>query len=155
MKEQFLVRKACLSDVSQIRSVVNRFADDARMLPLSLNQIYDHLRDFWIVERRGRVIGCGALKIVWKDLGEIRSLAIIQRHQKKGLGIAITEKILDEARAMGIKKLFLLTYAPGFFKKLGFVVVPKAKLPHKIWLDCINCPKFPRCDEIALIKYIP
>jgi len=153
-KEPFAVRKARLTDVSVIRRMVNRYAGESRMLPLSYNQIYERLRDFWVVESGGKVVGCGALKIVWKDLGELRSLAVAPSRQKHGYGRALTEQIIAEAHSLGIKKLFLLTYVPAFFRKLGFQIVPKAKLPHKIWLDCINCPKFPRCDEIALIKNI-
>ncbi|MCM8768468.1 MAG: N-acetyltransferase [Candidatus Omnitrophica bacterium] len=145
-------RKAVLKDAPVIRKLVNNFARDGRMLALSYNQIYERLRDFWVVEVNGKVVGCAALKIVWKDLGEVRSLAINRRFQKKGYASLLMESVLGEAKLFGLKKIFALTYIPEFFEKLGFLRIPKAKLPHKIWFDCINCPKFPRCDEVAVLK---
>jgi amino-acid N-acetyltransferase len=124
------------------------------MLPLSLNQIYEKIRDFTVIEKNGKIIGCGALKIIWKDLAEIRSVAIKKKFQKKGYGKKLIENLLKEAEGLDIKKVFVLTYKPQFFEKFGFERITKSKLPHKIWIDCINCPKFPRCDEIPMIKMI-
>lgn len=146
------IRKARLKDVPYIRKLVNKFAAEEKMLPLSLNQIYERLRDFWIIEMNEKLVGCGALKIMWEDLGEIRSLAISTSKQKKGYGKILVEKMLEEAITLELKKVFVLTYIPDFFEQFGFKQVQKSKLPHKIWLDCINCPKFPKCDEIPLIK---
>lgn len=152
MSARPLVRKATLRDAPAIRRLVNAFAQDGKMLPLSFNQIYERLRDFWIVESCGKVAGCVALKIIWKDLGEVRSLAVNYRFQKQGLARVLMEKLLEEAKNLGLKKVFALTYVPEFFEKFSFERIPKGKLPHKIWLDCINCPKFPRCDEVAVLK---
>jgi len=152
MKEKIKVRKARLKDVPYIRKLVNKFASEGKMLPLSLNQIYERLRDFWVIEKDEKVVGCGALKIMWEDLGEIRSLAISTLRQKKGYGKLLVEKMLAEAITLELKKVFVLTYILDFFEQFGFKQVRKSKLPHKIWLDCINCPKFPKCDEISLIK---
>ncbi|HDD64870.1 MAG TPA: N-acetyltransferase [Firmicutes bacterium] len=149
-----LIRKAVLNDASKIREIVNNFASEGKMLPISYNQIYERIRDFWVVEENKKIIGCGALKITWKDLGEIRSLAIIPSKQKKGYATKLIEKMFEEARNLGIKKIFVLTYIPEFFEKFGFKRISKSKLPHKIWLDCVNCPKFPKCDEIALMKFL-
>ncbi len=154
MKANIIFRKALIRDVAGIRRMVNEFASNGKMLPLSFNQIYEHLRDFWVIEKNGRIIGCVALKVIWKDLGEVRSLAINQRYQKKGYGRILMANVEKEARTLGLKKIFALTYVPQFFEKMGFQRIPKGKLPHKIWLDCINCPKFPRCDEIAVLKTI-
>lgn len=154
MKEDILVRKAKLKDADSIRKIVNKFAEEGKMLPLSLNQIYERIRDFSIIEKNGKIIGCGALKIIWKDLGEIRSIAIKRKFQKKGYGKKLVEKLLEEAKELEIKKIFVLTYNPNFFSKFEFERIQKSKLPHKIWVDCINCPKFPRCDEIAMLKIL-
>jgi len=154
MKKEILIRKAVLNDASKIREIVNNFASEGKMLPISYNQIYERIRDFWVVEENKKIIGCGALKITWKDLGEIRSLAIIPSKQKKGYATKLIEKMFEEARNLGIKKIFVLTYIPEFFEKFGFKRISKSKLPHKIWLDCVNCPKFPKCDEIALMKFL-
>ncbi len=154
LKSAPIIRKATLKDVPRIRALVNHFASEGRMLPLSLNQIYEHLRDFWVIDDKNSVVACAALKVIWKDLGEIRSLAVSPKRQKSGYGRFLIDKAVDEARALKIKKLFALTYVPDFFRKMGFVQTSKGKLPHKIWLDCINCPKFPRCDEVCLIKHL-
>lgn len=153
-KEDIKIRKAKLEDVNSIRKLVNEFAEKGRMLPLSLNQIYERIRDFSVIEKNGKIIGCGALKIIWKDLAEIRSIAIKKKFQKKGYGRKLIENLLKEAEEIDIKRVFVLTYIPEFFEKFGFERIPKSKLPHKIWGDCINCPKFPRCDEIAMMKTI-
>jgi len=146
------IRKAGLRDVPRIRTLVNRFASEKRMLPLAYNQIYERLRDFWVMEEAGSVVACGALKIMWKDLAEIRSLAVSPRKQKRGYGRMLIDRMIGEAAELGIRKVFALTYVPAFFERLGFQRTAKAKLPHKIWFDCINCPKFPRCDETAMLR---
>ncbi|MCX8082722.1 MAG: N-acetyltransferase [bacterium] len=148
--EKVIIRKAKMGDVNYIRRLINTFAAEGKMLPISLNMLYERLRNFWVVEVDGKVIGCAALKIVWKDLGEIRSIAISKKHQGKGYGKILVKKLLEEAELLEIKKVFTLTYVPEFFEKLGFDRIIKSKLPHKVWSDCINCPKFPRCDETAL-----
>ncbi len=147
-----IIRKAGMADVNNIRKLINTFADEGKMLPVSLNQLYEGLRNFSVIELNGKVIGCGALKIMWEDLGEIRSLAVLKKHQKKQYGNLLVSKLLEEAKEMELKKIFVLTYVPVFFEKFGFQKIIKSKLPHKVWSDCINCPKFPRCDETALIK---
>lgn len=148
------LRRAKMGDVNQIRRLINNFAAEGTMLPVSLNMLYERLRNFLVVEENNKIIGCVALKIVWKDLGEIRSLAISKKHQGKGYGKILVKKALNEAKALDLKKIFTLTYVPEFFEKLGFEKIMKSKLPHKVWSDCINCPKFPRCDETALLKIL-
>jgi len=120
-----------------------------------LSEIYDHLRDFFVCfsdDNDGRMIGCAALHICWEDLGEIRSLAVDPEYQHRGVGNKLVQSCIGEAREFGLKKLFVLTYQEGFFKQFGFELVDKSVLPHKIWGDCIRCPKFPNCDEIAMIR---
>ena len=152
MTGKIIVRKATMKDAAAIRDLVNGFADEGRMLHLSLNQIYERIRDFWVVQTGRRVVACAALRATWKDLGEIRSLAVSPVHQEKGLARKLLEEIFREAGELRLKELFVLTYVPGFFRKFGFSKISKSKLPHKIWIDCINCPKFPDCDEIAMTR---
>lgn len=147
------IRPAVMKDAYEIKNLINTHAQKGKMLPVSINQVFENLRNFWVIcDSKGRIIGCGALKIVWKNLGEIRSIAIKNAKQKKGYGTKLVETLLKEAKELGVKKVFVLTYVPDFFEKFGFVRTEKTKLPHKIWMDCINCPKFPRCDEIPMIK---
>ncbi|MBN2119598.1 MAG: N-acetyltransferase [Candidatus Omnitrophica bacterium] len=150
-----MLKKATLEDAQKIHRLINTFARERLMLGRSLNYIYDRIRDFWVYKEKNRVLGCCSLNIVgWQDLAEIKSLAVDKKHQKKGLGKALVKISLKEAKELGIKKVFVLTYESAFFKKFGFKTVSKDKLPHKIWADCLNCPEFPACKEEALIRKI-
>ncbi|GAB5046320.1 N-acetyltransferase [Thermodesulfovibrio sp. TK110] len=145
------VRKALVSDIKSIHRLINEFAKKGEMLPRSLNELYENIRDFFIAEENNEIKGVCALHILWEDLAEIRSLAVKKDSQKKGIGSLLVKKCLNEAKKLKVKKVFVLTYIPEFFKKIGFKELDKSKLPQKIWGDCIRCPKFPECDEVALI----
>ena len=144
-------RKAKISDLKQVQKLINDFAKREQMIPRSLNELYETVRDFFVCEADGKICGVCALHIMWEDLAEIRSLAVDSKYQKKGLGKNLVRQCLREARALGMNKVFALTYRPEFFKKLGFAGVDKASLPQKIWGDCLRCHKFPECDEHAVI----
>jgi len=124
------------------------------MLARSLGELYDNMRDYFVYEERGKVIGAGALHICWEDLAEIRSLCVTESSRGKGIGRMLVEACMEEARELNIAKVFLLTYQEEFFGKCGFTLVDKKELPQKIWSDCIRCPKFPECDEIAMMRRI-
>ncbi|MDR3593095.1 MAG: N-acetyltransferase [Negativicutes bacterium] len=145
-------RKAMFTDVEAIHKLINDYADQGLMLPRSRNVIYETLRDMILAEEDGVVVGIGGLHLIWDELAEIRALAIKPEAAGKGIGAQIVEKLTTEARELGVKTLFALTYQTGFFIKQGFHEIPKEKLPHKVWKDCINCPKFPNCDEVAMMK---
>lgn len=147
-----MIRRATIADAEQIQHLINQFADAGRLLPRSLSEIYDNLRDFHVYEDQDHhIAGVCALHICWKDLAEIRSLAVTTQERKKGIGMKLVEACLEEARQLGINRVFLLTYIPPYFERAGFRVVDKSTLPHKIWADCIKCVKFPDCDETAMI----
>lgn len=148
------IRKAKISDIKHIHKFVNEFAKKEEMLPRSLNELYEGLRDFFIYEEDGIIKGVCALHILWEDLAEIRSLAVKEEYQRLGVGKSLVKMCLKEARKLGVKKVFALTYQPDFFKKTGFHETDKTQLPHKIWGDCLKCPKFPECDEHAVIIYL-
>lgn len=149
-EDEVLLRKALVRDVPAMAQLINGFAARQMMLPRSHYQFYQHLRDFTVAEHRGEVIACGALQIVWEDQAEIRSLAVAPEWQRRGIGRRLVQALLEEAAALGVPSVFALTYQREFFERLGFYVVPHDSLPHKIWGDCLNCPKFPNCDEIAM-----
>jgi len=149
-----MIRKARIEDIQGIQKVINTFAKQDLMLPRSLNELYENIRDFFVVEEHTRIVGCAALHISWDDLAEIKSVAVAKHIQGKGMGKALIEACVDEAKELGAKKIFVLTYKPKFFKKFGFKTVKTSKLPHKIWAECINCCKFPNCQEIALLKIL-
>lgn len=149
-----MIRKAVIEDVTSIHRLLSDCADQGLLLPRPLSELYDHLRDHFVVEdnQTGRsLIGVSALGIIWEDLAEIRSLAVSEDHRGQGLGSRLVETCLEEARVLGLKRVFVLSYVPELFIKMGFKEVEKSVLPHKIWADCLRCPKFPDCDETALM----
>ena len=138
------IKKAVIEDIKAIHQILNHYAGQGVLLPRSLSELYDHLRDYFVlkdVDKGGLLHGVCGLGICWEDLAEIKSLAINENQQGKGFGGLLVEACLEDARFFGLKKVFTLTYVPGFFKRLGFDEVEKSALPHKIWSDCLKCPK--------------
>jgi len=147
-----VIRKAKIGDIKQIQDLINCFAKQDLMLPRSLNELYENLRDFWVAVENNKIVACCALHISWEDLAEIKSLAVLKPSQGKGIGRELMLTCLDEAKELGAKRIFVLTYQPEYFKQFGFKRVKNSALPHKIWAECINCCKFPNCQEVALLK---
>ena len=152
------IRSANVTDVPAIHALIGSYAELDRMLFRSIADIYENLQLFTVAiegsDNDGsacRVIVCCALQVVWSDLAEIKSLAIDKACMDKGIGRAIVNSTFDQARRMGLKKVFTLTLEPGFFEKLGFQQVTKESLPMKVWSDCAKCAKQDRCDETALL----
>lgn len=145
------IRKAKISDTPSVLRLINYYAKRELMLPRSQIEIYENIRNFLVYEDRNKVIGVCALTIWKNDLAEIRSLAVLPKDKNKGIGKKLVKESLCEAKNLGIKKVFVLTYVPEFFEKLGFKRYDKMKFPQKIWKVCINCPKFTNCKEKALI----
>jgi len=145
------LRRTKLSDVEEIMSLINGFAEQGLMLPRSRNTLYEHLREFLVIESDQKIIAVGALHIIWDDLAEIRALAVSQDYQGQGLGKMLVQALLQEAREIESPKVFTLTYQPGFFERCGFTLTDKEDMPHKVWKECIHCVKFPNCDENAMI----
>jgi amino-acid N-acetyltransferase len=151
-----MIRKACITEAPAIRDLINRFAQQGQLLPLSLSEIYDRLRDFFVYledspESPTEILGVCALHFIWEDLAEIRSLAVHEDFRKKGIGSQLVNACLKEARSMDVKRIFCLTYHREFFSLHGFKEIDKSELPHKVWADCLKCSKFPECTEIAMI----
>lgn len=146
-----MIRKAVITDVIRIQSLVNTYAEKGEMLPRALHDLYDNLRDFFVFEEDGKILGVCALHITWEDLAEIRSLAVESGAMNGGIGGRLIQACLEEARDLKVKRVFALTYIPPYFERFGFHQIDKATLPHKIWHDCLYCVKFPNCDEQAVI----
>jgi amino-acid N-acetyltransferase len=144
------IRDPKIQDVPRIHELINNFAEMDRMLFASMTSIYENLQIFKVAELDGVVVGCCALKVLWKDLAEIKSLAVDQLHFGKGIGRALVNGCMDKARKLGLKKVFILTLEPEFFEKVGFKRVAKESLPMKVWSDCTECSKQDHCDEIAM-----
>ena len=151
---EVIIRRAAAKDIKVIHKLLSVYGGQGLLLARPLSELYDHLRDFFVLERKGndqRVIGACALGICWEDMAEIRSLAVMEGYQKQKFGSRLVLACLEEARSLGIRRVFALTYVEEFFARMGFRVVEKSTLPHKIWADCLRCSKYPDCDETAMI----
>lgn len=149
-----LVRKARTADALAMQRLINGFADKGAMLHRSLSELYENIRDFFVVEEAGEVVGCGALHISWKDLAELKSLAVAGACQGRGYGKRLIQSCVQEAEEMGLSRVFALTYVPQLFVKSGFQEVDRSMLPRKVWTECVYCPKFADCSEVAVLLAI-
>ena len=149
-----MIRKATVKDAKEIFNILQIYAVKGILLPRSLNNIYENIRDFFVYEEEGKILGVASLHIFWEDLAEIKSLAILPEHQKKGIGKKMVEACINDARQLGIGKVFALTYVPEFFQKIGFKIVDKSEFPQKVWMECIHCVKFNECKEIPVLLEI-
>lgn len=151
---EVVLRPAHMADVNEILDLVNGMARDQVMLPRSPASVVEGIRSFTVAEVDGEFAGCGALAVVWTDIAEIRSIAVHRRFQKLRIGYRIAEVLLRAAEDLGIARVMAFTYVPGFFAKLGFHLVEHSSLPHKVFNDCLNCPKFQACDEVAVMRVL-
>jgi amino-acid N-acetyltransferase len=154
MKVDIKVDRARVSDANSMHRMISHFSDKGEVLPRALSEIYEDIRDYFVVRKRGRVIACAALHVTWVDLAEIRSLAVDEQEQNQRIGSALVQACLEEAKELGIPRVFCLVRKPAFFEKHGFELIDKTELPHKVWAECYRCPKFPDCDEVALIRHL-
>jgi amino-acid N-acetyltransferase len=146
------VRSAKISDAKVICSLINYYAEHDRMLFRSLAEIYENLQTFLVAERDNQTIGCCALEVIWSDLAEIKSLAVESACRGKGVGTALVTAALEQARYLGVPRVFALTLEPAFFERAGFTAIRKEALPMKVWSDCAKCPKQTECDEVAMVR---
>lgn len=151
-----MVRSARMSDVPEIHRLITHHAELNRMLFRSHADLYEHVRDFFVCTEPAdnsaeRVVGCAALELVWRDLAEIKSLAVDEARRGQGIGSQLVRAAVEEGRRLGLDRVFALTRERPFFEKLGFQVVPMETLPHKVWTDCVRCPLQEKCDEIAVV----
>jgi amino-acid N-acetyltransferase len=147
-----MIRKALIREVPEIRRLVAEFAQNGDLLPRTMADLYSQVRDYFVYrEDEGPLIGMAALHVTWENLGEIRSLAVAPEYRNRGIGSRLVQNCLAEARTLGLKQVFLLTLRPDFFARFGFVVVSRDKLLPIVWADCVNCLKFPDCDEIPMM----
>ena len=154
MKADIKVDRARVSDANSMHRMISHFADKGEMLPRALSEIYEDIRDYFVVREESQVVACAALHVTWDDLAEIRSLAVYEKEQNQRIGSLLVKACLEEAKELGIPKVFCLVRKPAFFEKHGFQLIDKTELPHKVWAECYRCPKFPDCDEVALICHL-
>ncbi len=146
-----IIRKAKLTDVKYIYKLILHFSKKGDVIPRPLSELYEKVREFFVAEERDLIIGACALHILWEDLAEIRSLVVSEENQRRGIGKKLIVAAINEAKELGIPKIFVLTTNPQFFRRLGFNEVSKQELPQKVWADCIRCSKFPECNEVPMI----
>ena len=148
-----LIRKARIENVREIQKMLASHAQQGALLPRSLSELFDNLRDIFVYveDSQPQILGTCSMHICWEDLAEIRSLVVREPFRHQGIGRRLVEACVSEAVTLGLYRIFVLTYQAQFFERLGFHQVDKATLPHKIWADCIKCVKFPECDETALV----
>ncbi len=151
---EILIRPARVDDTTDILELVNALAREGVMLPRSPASVIEKIRDFHVAEVDGDFAGCGALAVIWSDIAEVRSIAVSPEQRALGLGRRIAEALIAEAETLGVARVMAFTYVPGFFEKLGFEVVEHASLPHKVFGDCLDCPKFHQCDEVAVLRIL-
>ena len=147
------VEKARIPDVPQVHKLINDYASKGEMLARPLSELYEDIRDYFVIRDGDQVMAVAALHVSWADLAEIRSVAVAEASKKQGLGASLVEACLAEAAALGIESIFCFTYQPAFFKRHGFAEIDKMELPRKVWTECYHCPKFPNCDETALMYH--
>lgn len=151
---QLEVRKAGMRDTAPILALINGYAAKGIMLPRTELEISEHIRDFSVVLSGGRLVGCGALHFYTPVAGEVRSLAVDESAKTHGVGRRLVETLVEEAREYTLDAVFAFTYVPEFFRKVGFQEVERGALPLKAWKDCLRCPKFQCCDEIAVVRIL-
>jgi amino-acid N-acetyltransferase len=149
-----MIRKAKVQDIQPIKKIIEPYGKSGAMLPVSLAELYDRLRSYFVFEDGDGIVGTAALHVTWEDLAEIRSLAVAKSHKGRGIGRELVARCLEEAEELGVGRVFVLTYVPEFFARVGFEEFDKSKLPHKVWSECLKCVKFPECDETAMIWQI-
>jgi amino-acid N-acetyltransferase len=152
-----LIRKARLTDVNEMFRIINHYAEKQLMLPKTQLQLFENLRDYSVAvdeAKPNQILACGALHIYWENLAEVRAVAVAPGGTHRGVGTALVEKLLDEAREMEIEQVFVFTYEPEFFGRFGFIQVEHRTMPLKVYNECFNCPKFNKCDELAMVLHL-
>jgi len=148
------VRKASMQDIPALLELINGYAAKGIMLARTEFEMSENMRDFIVAYAGNQLVGCGALHFYSPTMGEVRSLAVAESHKIHGIGRMLVDSLVYEAKLYGLDAVFAFTYVPGFFGRVGFHEVERGELPLKAWKDCLRCPKFQACDEIAVVRVL-
>jgi amino-acid N-acetyltransferase len=148
------VRKASMQDIPALLELINGYAAKGIMLARTEFEMSENMRDFMVAYAGNQLVGCGAMHFYSPIMGEVRSLAVAESHKTHGIGRMLVDSLVYEAKLYGLDAVFAFTYVPGFFARVGFNEVERGELPLKAWKDCLRCPKFQACDEIAVLRVL-
>lgn len=148
------VRKADMGDIAPLLELINAYAAKGIMLPRTEFEMSENIRDFSVIYSGGHLIGCGALHFYSPVIGEVRSLAVDPNWKTHGVGRRMVQALIEEARVFSLDAVFAFTYVADFFRRMEFQEVERGELPLKAWKDCLRCPKFHCCDEIAMVRIL-
>ncbi len=148
------IQTATLADMELVHALITPFADRNEMLHRPKSELYENVRDYFVVKDQGEVIASGSVHVVWNDLAEIKAVAVREEYQSQGWGKRMVAHCMEAARDMGIATVFVLTHKTGYYDQLGFQQIDVMHLPRKVWGECLRCPKFPTCDEIAMVYHL-
>ena len=154
MDDDLHIEPATLRDMDSVHELVTSFANRNEMLHRPLSELYENFRDYFVVKDEGRVVACGSVHVVWNDLAEIKAVGVREEYQSQGWGKRMIAQCMEAAREMGIATVFVLTHKTGYYDQLGFEEINVTSLPRKVWGECLRCPKFPNCNEIAMVYHL-
>ncbi|MFO7975329.1 MAG: N-acetyltransferase [Candidatus Hydrogenedentota bacterium] len=149
-----VIRKARLSDMTKVKILIDEAVRGDAVLPRTLIELCESVRDFHVCVEDGELLGCCALHVDMQNLAEVRSLVVHAEWRGVGIGSALVRACLAEAEALEVERVYALTRSPKFFEREGFNLIDKHELPSKVFRDCVRCPKFPDCDEVAVIRNV-
>lgn len=151
---EFLPQRAKLPDMPQVHKLVTYFADKGDLLHRPLSELYENVRDYYIIKEGDEIIACASVHVLWSDLAEIKAVAVREEYQSHGLGKLLMNRCFEEAREMDLATVFVLTHKPAYYEQFGFQLVDVMTLPRKVWGECLRCPKFPNCNELAMVYHL-
>ena len=133
-----VIRPAKTSDIKAIRTIIDTYSLQRRLLSKETVMLYEDVQEFFVAEKDSKIIGCGALHVLWEDLGEVRTVAVIEEFRGQKIGHQIMNAIIDRAHSLGLKRLFCLTFETGFFGKHGFNEIQGAPVEPEVYQQLLR-----------------
>ena len=153
-KPQFKIQRAALTDVPTIHALITPYADRNDMLHRPMSELYENIRDYLVIKQGDELLACASVHVLWSDLAEVKAVAVKEEYQSHGLGKMLMNRCFDDAREMGLATVFVLTHKMDYYAQFGFQQIDVMSLPRKVWGECLRCPKFPNCNEYAMVYHL-